>query len=220
MPDESRPLLLVPTEMELGILKPHLESHLLGTNAIEIQLCGFGPIVAAARTAELLVQLRPSSVLLAGIAGSYDRLALGAAYTFERVGCYGIGVGSGSRFCTAQSLGWSQGRAGQSGEIIEDMIALSTPNCADGNCVQELILTVTSAAADSTDCAQRLECFPLATAEDMEAFGVAVACKLRGTPLTVVRGISNQAGDRNKKNWRVESALKSVAKLVRRLLAD
>ena len=147
-------------------------------------------------------------------------MSLGAAYVFERVGCYGLGVGSGSQFRTAQTAGWPQWQDDRGVETIDDEIGLCTPSGIDDNSVRNLILTVTNAAAESSDCAHRLKYFPMATAEDMEAFGVAVACKLRGIPLTVVRGISNHAGDRDKNNWQVEPALQSVAEIVRTLLTD
>jgi futalosine hydrolase len=41
----------------------------------------------------------------------------------------------------------------------------------------------------------------------MEAFAVAFACQRAGLPLTVVRGISNIAGERDKSQWRVKPAL-------------
>jgi len=86
-----RLLILVPTEMERRGLEPMLASA-SGQNC-RVDLCGFGPVAAAARTAQLLAEHAPKRVLLVGIAGRLDdRLAIGAAYRFERVSCYGIGV--------------------------------------------------------------------------------------------------------------------------------
>ena len=50
-------------------------------------------------------------------------------------------------------------------------------------------------------------------AEDMEAFGVALACHARQTPLTVVRGISNLAGDGDVAGWRIDEALTAARAL-------
>jgi futalosine hydrolase len=49
----------------------------------------------------------------------------------------------------------------------------------------------------------------------MEAFGVAFACHLARVPLTVVRGISNAAGNRDKGDWRLDEALTSALDLAR-----
>ncbi len=55
--------------------------------------------------------------------------------------------------------------------------------------------------------------FPKAVAEDMEGYAVALACRLHDVPLTIIRGISNQAGDRNHDGWQVAEALQSAAEL-------
>ena len=52
-----------------------------------------------------------------------------------------------------------------------------------------------------------------ALAEDMEAFGVALACRLHGARLTVVRGVSNRAGDRDVGRWRIGEALEEAHRL-------
>ncbi|MFM8578800.1 MAG: hypothetical protein ACKOCN_08370, partial [Planctomycetaceae bacterium] len=60
--------------------------------------------------------------------------------------------------------------------------------------------------------------FPGAVAEDMEGFGVAMACRLVGVPLTIVRGISNIAGDRDTRQWRIRESLAAAADLTSLLL--
>ena len=57
-------------------------------------------------------------------------------------------------------------------------------------------------------------------AEDMEGFGVALACRLGGVPLGIVRGISNDAGDRDKSRWQIPAALTAAAELALRILAE
>jgi futalosine hydrolase len=76
-----------------------------------------------------------------------------------------------------------------------------------------LLLTVCSAAGDAAQAERRRARFPDARAEDMEAFGVAFACHLARVPLTVIRGISNEAGNRNKDDWRLAEALASALTL-------
>ena len=58
-----------------------------------------------------------------------------------------------------------------------------------------------------------------AIAEDMEGFGVAMACKLAGVPLRIVRGISNRAGDRDLTQWQIEEALAAAAERASALIA-
>jgi futalosine hydrolase len=83
-----------------------------------------------------------------------------------------------------------------------------------------LLLTCCAASTDSRDADARRNRFPQAAAEDMEGFGVALACTLAGVPLQIVRGISNQVGDRNHANWQIEPALTSAADLAKELIQD
>ena len=78
-----RYLILVPTEMERRGLEPMLAAPTAQGGHVE--LCGFGPVAAAARTAQLLTEHAPDRVLLVGIAGRLDdQLVIGDAYRFKR----------------------------------------------------------------------------------------------------------------------------------------
>lgn len=211
-------LLLIPTQPEWTVLQPLLiDAARSGDWSIE--LCGFGPIAAAARTSLLIARDRPRRVLLTGIAGAYaPRLAIGAAAVFDHVACYGVGAGAGDQHQTAGDLGWPHWQGAASSSVIGDMIALDPggePGLPDGG----LLLTCCSAAAAAEDVQRRMRKYPRATAEDMEGFGVALACGLAGVPLQIARGISNQAGDRNQANWQVSAALRAVAELALTIIA-
>jgi futalosine hydrolase len=210
----SSPLVLVPTAGELRALTPAI-----GDRA-RVELCGFGPVAAAARTAALLAEQAPARVLLVGIAGRFgDRLALGSAHVFGEVACFGIGAGTGAAFVPAAALGWPQwpGDPPSAEAAIGDVIACG-PMPATAPRAAGLLLTACAASADAADVADRRRLFPAAVAEDMEGFGVALACRLAGVPLTVVRGISNDAGDRDKGRWRIDAALEAAAALARTLI--
>jgi len=211
-------LLLVPTGLERRVIEPVVTAA--AAVAIRIELCGFGPVVAAARTAALIAAARPERVLLVGIAGRLDeRLAIGSAHGFSHVTCDGIGVGSGDGHTPAERLGWSQwpGSSGDPTTRIGDTLPCSSGRLpADAQA--GLLLTVCSAAADPADTQTRRRRHPDALAEEMEGFGVAAACRLAGVPLDIVRGISNTAGDREKASWRVDDACRAAATLAATLL--
>lgn len=207
-----RVLVLIPTEFELERLQPLLAGPAKRAGGV-LRTCGFGPIVAGIRTAQLLTLDKPRAVVLVGIAGAFGpHLPIGTATTFSRIACYGIGAGSGSSFETASELGWPQWtdpEFSQSfGDVIEPAIA---PDSADSTGL--MLLTVCAASGCTEDVAHRLRKFPQAVAEDMEAFSVALACRMARIPLTVIRGISNIAGDRDKSNWNVTGALEAAAEL-------
>ena len=205
----SRPkpnwLILVPTRFEFAMVKESLYSI---QNTV-IEICGFGPVVPAAKTVELIKQYEPENVLLLGIAGSYtDALKIGEAFSCSKVGCYGIGVGNGVSFQTAGQIGWNHWSGPEL--TIGDSIAI-------GSTGKEL-LTVCTAAENANEVQQRKRIFPNAVAEDMEGFAVAAACQICKTPVHIVRGNSNRAGDRDKSNWQIETALAAAVTLAKKII--
>ena len=185
-------LILVPTSLERDRLGG------IGPGRGLVELCGFGPVAAAARAAALLAHLAPRRVLLVGIAGTLDpaRLPVGAASTFDEVRLEGVGAGEGAGLVGPAELGFPQweDRGGQ----VTDRLPLVG---REGR----TLLTVCAASRGADQTGRRAAGGALA--EDMEAFGVALACRAAGVPLTVVRGASNLAGDGDTAGWCVDAAL-------------
>ena len=211
-------LLLVPTEME----RAHLRlAGGLEASCGDARIIGFGPVAAAARCAGLLAELRPERVLLVGIAGTYDAATLppGSAADFGSVAIDGVGAGTGAAHQLPSRLGLPQWPGGLGTEVgvVNESLSLSNP---DGSvALGGLLLTACAAAATPTEVAERRARHPGTLAEDMEAFGAALACALAGVGLTVVRGISNVAGDRDRSRWVVAEAMASAAATAARLFA-
>jgi futalosine hydrolase len=216
-------LILTPTQLERNLLEALVSPSVNGTDAL-FELCGFGPVASAARAMQLIARHQPTRVILVGIAGSLrSELAIGTARSFRQVTCVGIGAGTGANHKSADEIGWkhwiSAGLAGahpQDG--IGDVLPLA-PSLTDATELGGELLTVCAASSNETDVAMRLARYPAAAAEDMEGFGVAVACYFGGIPLQVIRGISNRAGDRNKRNWDIEGALHAAGSLTRKVLS-
>ncbi len=204
-------LVLVPTPGELA----RVRGSLVAATSVRLELCGFGPIASAARTASLIALHRPARVFLVGIAGAVgDRLAVGQASEFDSVSCHGIGAGGGSVFQSASELGWKQWSP-ETGDAIGDRLTLAPAAAAE---TAWDLVTVCSASASEADVQGYLQRFPAAVAEDMEGFAVAMACRMHGIPLTIVRGISNIAGDRDKSRWRIAAALDAASELLQHVL--
>ena len=219
-------LILIPTELERRQLREPLHDALAAALAdgSRLELCGFGPVAAAARTASLLAAARPERVVLVGIAGSLDpRLEIGRAYHFSEVACHGIGAGEGASFVTASELGWPQwpGDPPEAAEAVGDVVPCSAATAAAGMAAEAgQLLTVCAASACPAEAAHRRRLFPAAVAEDMEGFGVAAACRMAGVPLTIIRGISNQAGNREVSSWKIPAALAAAGTVARQLLEE
>src|SRR5262245_4247145 len=186
------PLILVATPLELGLL-----AELGGFPGFRTpQVCGFGPVSAAARTAALLAEHGPGSLCLIGLAGGFGPDGLGSARVFDRIHLDGVGVGTGRDFVPASRIGFAQSEGGGE-ERIAETLELEP---AHGTDPAEL-LTVCAASASPAEAEARRVRYPRALAEDMESFGVALACRLRATRLLVVRGLSNRAGERDPSRW-------------------
>lgn len=202
-------VLCVPTELEFKLLAPRIGRR----RDIVVEVLGFGPIAAAARAAWLIGEHHPERMFLLGIAGAYGSdLPLGTAAQFQKVGCYGVGSGSGALHRSAFDIGFPQtqvlvhpGKQART-DIMPLEFAAPLMN-------SELLLTVCSAAADPVEVDLRLEQFPGATAEDMEGFGFAFACQQAGVAAQIIRGISNAAGQRDRKVWKVDEAADAAARL-------
>jgi len=211
----SGTLILVPTELEWKRIQ---DQGGIPAELGRVEISGFGPVASAARATQLLHRHEPERCLLVGIAGAYDILAhpTGSALCFASVAIEGVGVGAGASFVGPPKLGFPQWPAHQeTGDAIHEELSLDAPPDE----VDAPLLLTTCAASDGPELAgERRKHFPEATAEDMEGFGIALACRLGGTPLAIVRGISNEVGDRNPAGWRIPSALSEARRRAIELL--
>ncbi|MEO1992666.1 MAG: futalosine hydrolase [Pirellulales bacterium] len=208
-------MILVPTQREISGVRKFMTSprHV----DVSIELCGFGAIAAAARAAQLVCVRKPSAVTLVGIAGSLgDKLEMAKAYCFRQVICYGIGVGTGANFEGAASLGWLQ----WAGNHPPDCPTIADRIGDIRDATSKTLLTVCAASKNNHDVAERQQRYPDASAEDMEGFGVALACEMAGVPWQIIRGISNQAGQRDHSQWCIEEALKAASILTLKSLRE
>jgi len=209
------PLVLVPTRWEAEPLLGEVEApsgppetRRVDGYRVAVGLCGVGPIAAAAVTAHWIAHLHPPRVLLVGTAGSYamDRAPVGTVVRATALCCEGLGVGEGVGH---EALGFAQLPAGFLDEAIHDRIELqaSAPLPETNDAV---VLTTTTVAASDEELERRRRRHPEALVEEMEGFGVALACRLAGVSLTVLRGVSNAAGDRDSKGWSIRDAMQAA----------
>ena len=209
-------LLCVPTEFERSILERVAPDLFAGEAASAVEVIGFGPVAAAARTSALIAQRCPERLILLGIAGGLaGGPPVGEAAEFGAVALDGVGAGPGAgaepgaALLLPSALGFPQWQDAE-GEVHEQ---LALP--AEG----PKLLSVCAASGSRAEAALRRERFDGAAAEDMETFGAALAARMAGVPLHAVRGISNVAGDRDKGRWRVEPALEAAANCARAVIA-
>jgi futalosine hydrolase len=127
--------------------------------------------------------------------------------------------GDAGSYQAAAEIGWLHWDGPPAEQPIGDRLALLSgdrppPSCPAGG----ELLSVCAASATPQDAQRRRRRYPSAMAEEMEGFGVAVACRLARVPLTIVRGISNVAGDRDLAGWDILSSLDAVAEAIAPLM--
>ena len=200
----------------------------VGGRDVAVALCGFGLAAAGAGAAYALgnhlritaAEPQTTPVILVGIAGTYDplRAPVGSALLATDVRCVGIGRGTGTAHRSAAALGWPQGLPLAGLPPVGDCLPLSAPDLPGGPVQRGGLLSVTAAAATPAEAGERAAHFPGAVAEEMEAFAVGLAARLYGMPLTVIRGLSNVAGQTDHATWRTAEALAAAKDLLIRVV--
>ena len=201
----------------------------VGGHDATVGLCGFGLAAAGAGAAFTLgnhprttAAARPQTapVILVGIAGTYDplRAPVGSALLATDVRCVGIGRGTGAAHRSAAALGWPQGLPLAGLPPVGDRLPLSAPDLLGEPVPRGGLLSVTAAAATPAEATERAARFPGAIAEEMEAFAVGLAARLYRMRFTVIRGLSNVAGETDHATWRTAEALAAAKKLLIRVV--
>jgi futalosine hydrolase len=226
-------LLLIPTLSEAALLMGAEAARPLAAGGaarwslagqrLTVALCGFGLAAAGAGAGYWLGRRagKPGNerVVLAGLAGALDprRAPVGSALIVTGAACDGIGFGLADGHRGAQAAGWLQGHAAPGlpavGDALQWPLAIERARLPPGARVGQA-LTVAAASSRPEEAARRAAAYPDASIEDMETFAVALAARLAGAPLLVVRGVGNLAGDRDASRWRSQDAMDAVRALL------
>ena len=177
-----------------------------------LRLIGVGPVAAALGAAEALRSARApdgAPVLLVGIAGSLDpaRAPIGALLVATGVSDEAVGAGEGAAFRPLARLGLpAEDSTPYELPCTCDPLRAALPHARCG----ELAMVATTAASPAEARARHAR-RPAALAEEMEGYSVALACARAGRPLSILRAVSNVAGERDKRRWDLESAFAALA---------
>jgi nucleoside phosphorylase len=173
-----------------GLLLAAFSPELAGLDAAppsgwHVALTGVGALAAAAATARLLVEVRPSRVLFVGTCGAYD----------ERLG---VGDLLSATEAIATSLDELEGRAYRPEiERTRWLAGWSLPLPAHA-------VAVPPAITCTADGARRLAA--VAAAEHLELTGVFSACAEAGVPAAAALAVANRVGPAANAEWRTHHA--------------
>jgi len=214
---------VVPSELEAVRLLPAIRA---AGEAAEPLVCGVGLLAAGLATAERLGgQARTDServeqVLLLGLAGTRDPRAAppGALVVGTAVRNEAFGAGHGPGFLGLTEMGLRSER------LPPEVLPLAEPEGLTGAdrapaLVRGVFGSVAAASGSPAEAQGWRERHPDVLAEDMETWAVALACARAGVPLSCVRAISNEAGDRNVATWHLEPAFAALLAVLPALLA-
>ncbi|MGQ0552528.1 MAG: phosphorylase family protein [Planctomycetota bacterium] len=191
-------LLLIPSRLESARIEAPRRP------GVEVLTCGIGQLAAGLSTAARLARGDVDRCLLVGIAGTRDprRIALGALVAGSAVRDQAFGAGHGRSFLNLDEMNLPTGEAPPS------LIELESPQVPGAlSCV---IGSVSAASASQSEAGTWKRRHPDALIEEMEGYAVATACKAAGVPLSILRGISNLAGERDRSTWKMTEAFESL----------
>ncbi len=199
-------LLLVPSQLEAARLA------LPDRPGVEVLVCGVGLLAAGFATGRRLAQGDVDRCVLIGLAGTrdYRRVPVGTLVVGTAVKDQAFGVGGGRTFLGLDEMGLP------SGDVPRTLLDLDDPGLAFG--VPVVIGSVAAASVSTSQATTWRRRHPDTVVEEMEGFSVALAARQAGVPVSIVRGISNHAGDRDMANWKLVDAFDALNRAVIELL--
>ena len=230
MKTEKVLLLLIPTlfeakfildDAEYGSLltKNYCERIISRKTKIIIVICGFGLISSAITTVHLLNQYeslitKDSPIYLLGICGTFDieKAPIGSVVIPSEILLHGIGVGEGDSYKSAFELGWQNGSGSQAS--VPAKISAPKDVTTNVSISTGTALSVTSASSNYQEATFKKAKYKNALIEDMETYSVIVASESCNREVVVVRGVSNQVGEKDKNNWKVQEAMENGCKIL------
>ena len=188
----------VATELEGSLLRPH----------VRVLVTGVGAVNAACALTRFLEREGAKSVIVCGIAGAYPNtfsgggLGIGSVVCAESE-CYGdLGANSPGGFLDLQALGFPL-IAGQA--VNQPPIYNHLPMQIFPAARRARFVTVNTCTGTDED-AGRMQARTAGEIETMEGAAIAHAARLYGIPAGEIRAISNRAGNRDRRAWRVKEA--------------
>ncbi len=195
--DRTDLLIVAAHAPEMAGLRPWLSDSLIGQIrglAVRGKAVGIGMAVAGPGTARGILAVRPRAVLLVGSCGVYPNLPQYRPHDVivaTRVGLVSHAVNAGRSIYPGPmqttvecSPLLAAGLAAAGARAFNAAIA-----CTLGQTVDDMLAAAVSPA---TGC----------DAENLEAFGVAMACKASDLPFAAVLGVSNIVGSTGQQDWK------------------
>ena len=234
MTEQNRTLILGAIEKEIGMLAAALRAQkkyeisgkaacegLIGYSPVVTAVCGVGGVNTAQMVTACIERFGVTSVVMVGCAGTYrdSGLSIGdvAVATEETYGHLGVLTRDEWQPFDATGLSLLPG-----GKAVQNNVFPLDRELCDrwlkaaqkaGNAAAGRFLTVDAVSGDDWTAEQRFGQFR-ALVENMEGAAAAHVCALYSIPFQEIRGVSNRAGDRDKRRWELDIAANAAQKAV------
>ena len=184
---------------ELAPLAAQPATFVVGTIGVRVATVGVGLAAAAAGTARALQEERPSAVVLTGSCGLYPQrgvsLSIGDEALPERVGLHEVAHLRGRVAYPAAMPTWLWCHAGIAHGLLR--VAKDAHLCS---------AATTLGISTDDDLASELG-QGMHDVENLEAFGVAQACRLAGVPFAALLGVTNTVGAGGRAQWQTNAEM-------------
>lgn len=176
----------------------------------QVETIGVGPMLAAAKTVELLMKDSYDVVINMGVAGGFPGVVkVGDIVVASEMIAADLGAESSAGFKPIEELGFGQSRFECEDKFtnrIVDKINRDTEVQAYLGSV--LTKSTVTGTMETLDLMKKQ--VPNAAAEAMEGFGVGTAASLYNIPCFEIRTVSNLVGPRDRGSWKINEALVSL----------
>lgn len=193
-------LICVATAFERSLLKDRRAN---GRHVRVIEM-GVGPVNAAHATTVAMLEQKPDSIIVCGIAGAYPAsgLAIGDVVSAS-MEIYGdLGAQSPEGFLDMQALGFPV--VAKPTLLFNELPLQVFPTSSP----VRFVTVSTCTGVERT--AFEIEARTKGAVENMEGAAVAHVARIHGVPVGEVRGISNMVTNRDTKTWRLREAAEAA----------
>ena len=183
-------------------ISPCLYSGTFQGQRIEVLLTGIGSVATTFRLTQTLLQRPYSRAISIGIAGSFlDEIAICETVQITEDCFADLGIDNNGQFRNLHEAGIN------CEDFDSDFITNPSPTLSPHRKVRGI--TVQTASGSKTRIEELVQRFQ-PQVETMENAAFFYVCRKLNIPFTSFRAISNKVEPRNRENWRIDEAIKSV----------
>lgn len=187
--DKEKNLLssLLNNATEIEVLGISVITGKIGDKDIFLAKCGIGKVNSALNTYRLVTELTPELVINSGVAGGAG-IPVGSILVAERIAYGDVWCGPGTEYGAADGFPLY---FMPSGEVLN----LAKTIIHDDNVVYGLICSGDKFVSTHEEIVFIRSHFPDVMAVDMESAPIAQACSMCGTPVSIIRVVSDTPGE-------------------------